>query len=64
MLRIVSIITVWASLCPLAASPVSAADHDHEYMVPDMVPAGEPAKDADSRYEQIELQDGSRYLPA
>ena len=49
MWRIVSLITVWASLCRLAASPVSAAS------------PGAPAEDADLRDEQVELKDHSRY---
>ena len=50
MSRIVFLITVWASLCSLAASPVRRRG-----------PRREPAEDADSRYEQIELLDHSRY---
>jgi len=49
MSRIVSLMILWASLCRLAAGPVRAGG------------PGEPAKDADSRYEQVELLDHSRY---
>ena len=49
MSRIVSWITVWASLCRLAASPASAAG------------LGQPAEGPDSRYEQVELRDHSHY---
>lgn len=49
MWRIVFLIPVWASLCSLAARPVSAAG------------PGEPVEDSNSRYEQVELLDHSRY---
>ena len=49
MSRIVSLMAVWMSLCRLAAAPVCAAG------------PGEPGEDADSRYEQVELFDHSRY---
>ena len=49
MSRIVSLITVWAGLCRLAAGQLGAAD-----------PA-QPADDSASRYEQVELADHCRY---
>ncbi len=48
MLRIVSLIAVWAGLCSLAASPARTAG-----------PAA--AEDSDSPYEQVEMLDHSRY---
>lgn len=49
MSRIVSWMIIGASLCRLAAGPVRAAG------------PGEATADADSRYEQVELLDHSRY---
>ena len=49
MSRIVFLMTVWASLCSLAAGPVGTAGFTVA------------ADDSDSHYEQIELRDHSRY---
>ncbi len=49
MLRVVSLMIFWTSVCRLAASPLCAAG------------PGKPAEDADSRFVEIELLDHSRY---
>ncbi len=50
MLRIVSLMTVWASFWGFIAGTIWAAD------------PGGPPEDSDSRYEQVELLDHSRYF--
>jgi hypothetical protein len=50
MARIVSLMTIWAGFCSLGAGPSGAAG------------PGDPPEDSDSRYEQVELLDHSRYF--